>query len=93
MPAVPFLTISFPLIAMAILLIGFVQLLRLIGGWITQATLRRALGVDQAVALALVARLDGAGREPADDRSGAVLVAIGLAIAGFGPKRRWIRGA
>ena len=83
-PAVPFFEISFALIAMTILLIGFVQLLRLISGWMTQGTLRRALGVDQAVALALVARLDGAGRDPADDRSGLVLVAIGLAVAGFG---------
>lgn len=78
------ITMGVPVALATILLIGFVQLLRLLGAWMMHRTLRRALSGDQSVALALVERLDGARREPADDRNGLVLVALGLAIAGFG---------
>lgn len=77
---------AIPLGGIIALLIAFVQLLRVLHAWIMHATLRRALSADHAVALGLVERLDGNARRDSsgDDRTGLVLVALGLAIAGFG---------
>ena len=70
------------------MLIAFAQLLRLLHAWMLHQTLRRAVASDAPVAGALVdkidKRMDRQGELPGDDRNGLVLVALGLAIAGFG---------
>lgn len=70
-------------------LTGFVYFLKLIQAWMLHRTLRDAIKRDSAHASTLVERI-GSGelvtpRLPTgnDDRTGMVLVAVGLAIAGF----------
>lgn len=75
---------GFPVIMATLVLVAFAQLLRLFHARMAHTTLRQALAGHEPVAMAMVDRLDGEAREPADDRNGLVLVALGLAIAGFG---------
>ena len=71
------------------MLVGFVFLLRLIQASLLHRTLRDAIQRDSAVAENLVDRIGGADLNAAkrvgsnDDRTGMVLVAIGIAILGF----------
>jgi hypothetical protein len=86
MPATEAMTIA----AMGLFfLLGFIYLLRLIQAWMLHRTLRDAIKQDSAHAGMLVDRIGrhdlsgprtGAGT---DDRTGMVLVALGLALAGF----------
>ena len=70
-------------------LIGFVFLVRLIQAWMLHRTLREAISRDSDQAGMLIDRIGrtdfsepraGAG---SDDRTGLVLVALGIALAGF----------
>jgi hypothetical protein len=70
------------------LLIGFVYLLRLVQAAILHRTLRRAIDRDSPLAQSLVERiasndLSGPRFGGNDDRTGMVLVAFGIALAGF----------
>jgi hypothetical protein len=69
------------------LLVAFVYLLRLVQAWLLHRTLRDAIARDSALAEGLVERIDGRDRSnqqmQGDDRNGLVLIAIGLALAGF----------
>jgi hypothetical protein len=71
------------------MLTGFVYFLRLIQAWMLHRTLRDAINRDSAVAGTLIERIGGgdlSGPRVApgnDDRTGLVLIALGLAIAGF----------
>jgi hypothetical protein len=70
-------------------LLGFIFLLRLIQAWLLHRTLRDAIKRDSAHAGTLVDRLGRgdlteAGEGPGtDDRTGLVLLAVGIAMAGF----------
>ena len=68
-------------------LIGFVFLVRLGQAWFLHRTLREAIGRDSPIAADLVEKIDKvAMRGPptqSDDRSGLVLIALGVAMAGF----------
>ncbi len=70
-------------------LLGFLFLLRLIQAWLLHRTLRDAIKKDSAHAGMLVDRLGRAdltevGQGPGtDDRTGLVLIAVGIALAGF----------
>jgi hypothetical protein len=71
-----------------LMLTGFIFFLRLIQAWMLHRTLRDAIQRDSALAPTLVDRI-GSGdlsvprfARPTDDRTGLVLVAIGLALAG-----------
>lgn len=60
---------------------------RIIQGWMIHRSLRAAMATDRKLAEDLAAKLDIVGQraEPrGDDRTGVVLVAIGLATAGYG---------
>jgi hypothetical protein len=60
---------------------------RIIQAWMIHRSLRAAMAVDRKLAEDLAAKLDIVGQraEPRrDDRAGLVLVAIGLATAGYG---------
>ena len=71
------------------MLVGFVFLLRLIQAWMLHRTLRDAIQRDSAVAGTLVDRIGGGDLNVPkrtasnDDRTGMVLIAIGIAILGF----------
>jgi hypothetical protein len=68
------------------MLTGFIYFLRLVQAWLLHRTLRDAIQRDSALAGGLIERLDGSSRGQAlggDDRNGLVLIAIGVAIAGF----------
>ncbi len=71
-----------------LLLIGVIQVLRLAHAALLHLTLRKAISVDAPIARDLVdkidQRLDQQRELPGDDRNGLVLIALGLAIAGFG---------
>ncbi|MGN6376889.1 MAG: hypothetical protein ACTHMG_15245 [Sphingomonas sp.] len=63
------------------------QLGRIIQAWMIHTSRRKAMATDRKLAEDLATELDfvGTGREQcSDDRNGLVLVAIGLATAGFG---------
>jgi hypothetical protein len=70
-------------------LTGFIYLLRLFQAWMLHRTLREAIAKDSAHAEMLVDRIgrgDLSGpsvRAGTDDRTGLVLVAVGVALAGF----------
>ena len=77
----------------ALFVIGFFLLARLINAWMLHRSIRRALDAKSDTALAMIDKLNkpyeqfGFGRSgdaPGDDRNGLVLLAIGLAMAGFG---------
>ena len=77
----------------ALFVIGFFLLARLINAWMLHRSIRRALDAKSDTALAMIDKLNkpyeqlGFGRTgdaPGDDRNGLVLLAIGLAMAGFG---------
>lgn len=77
----------------ALFVIGFFLLARLINAWMLHRSIRRALDAKSDTALAMIDKLNkpyeqlGLGRggdAPGDDRNGLVLIAIGLAMAGFG---------
>lgn len=68
-------------------LLGFIYFLRLIQAWMLHRSLREAIKQDSAHAGMLVDRI-GRGdlsrlEAGTDDRTGMVLIAIGIAIAGF----------
>jgi hypothetical protein len=72
------------------MLIGFVFFLRLIQAAMLHKTLRNAIKRDSAVAETLVERIGGGGDvgtpriiASSDDRTGMVLIALGLALVGF----------
>lgn len=71
------------------MLVGFVFFLRLIQAWLLHRTLRDAIQRDSAVAGTLVDRIGGGDLNVPkraasnDDRTGMVLVAIGIAVLGF----------
>lgn len=71
-----------------LLLIGVIQVLRLAHATLLHLTLRKAISVDAPIARDLVEKIDQRmerqGELPGDDRNGLVLIALGLAIAGFG---------
>ena len=86
MPVTEMITISS--IALFFLL-GFIFFLRLIQAWMLHRTLREAISKDSAQAGMLVDRI-GSGElggsragTSSDDRTGLVLIAIGVALAGF----------
>jgi len=70
-------------------LLGFIYLLRFVQAWMLHRTLRAAIKQDSEQAGLLIDRIgqgglngsqaDGAG----DDRTGLVLIALGIALAGF----------
>lgn len=70
-------------------LLGFIYLLRLIQAWILHRTLREAIKRDSAQTGMLIDRIGRTdSREPraangTDDRTGLVLIALGIALAGF----------
>ena len=70
-------------------LLGFIYLLRLIQAWLLHRTLRDAIKRDSAHGGMLVDRigrgdLTELGQDPGtDDRTGLVLLALGIAMAGF----------
>lgn len=70
------------------MLIAFIQFLRLLHAWMLHSTLRQAIKSDAPAAMPLVDKIDRKmerqGELPGDDRNGLVLVALGLALAGFG---------
>ncbi|HEX2763042.1 MAG TPA: hypothetical protein VHM92_04230 [Allosphingosinicella sp.] len=71
------------------MLVGFVFFLRLIQAWLLHRTLRDAIKRDSAVAGTLVDRIGGGDLSVSkaaasnDDRTGMVLVALGIALVGF----------
>lgn len=79
-------------------LLGFIYFLRLIQAWLLHRSLREAIKRDSAHAGMLVDRI-GRGdlsriEVGSDDRTGLVLVAIGIAIAGFSliaNQQDWLR--
>lgn len=79
-------------------LLGFIYFLRLIQAWMLHRSLREAIKKDSAHAAMLVDRI-GRGdlnriEAGTDDRTGLVLVAIGIAIAGFSliaNQQDWLR--
>lgn len=77
----------------ALFVIGFFLLARLINAWMLHRSIRRALEAKSDSALAMIDKLNKpyeqfafgrSGDAPGDDRNGLVLLAIGLAMAGFG---------
>lgn len=77
----------------ALFVIGFFLLARLINAWMLHRSIRRALDAKSDTALAMIDKLNKpyeqfafgrSGDAPGDDRNGLVLLAIGLAMAGFG---------
>jgi hypothetical protein len=81
-------------------LLGFIYFLRLIQAWMLHRSLREAINKDSIHAGMLVDRigrgdLSGPRLEGAtDDRTGLVLVAIGIAVAGFSliaNQQDWLR--
>lgn len=72
-----------------LLLIGFIYFLRLIHAWLLHRALREAINRDSAVAATLLDRVGTAeiGGPSAggvdDDRTGMILIALGVALAGF----------
>ncbi len=75
-------------ISAGLLMLGaFVFLLRLIQAWMLHRTLRDAITRDSSVAESLIDRLERGDRRRAqmtgDDRTGLVLIAIGIALAGY----------
>jgi hypothetical protein len=81
-------------------LIGFIFLVRLIQAWMLHRTLREAISRDSDQAGMLVDRIGRSDfSEPragggTDDRTGLVLIAIGIAIAGFSliaNQQDWLR--
>ena len=81
-------------------LLGFIYFLRLIQAWMLHRSLREAIKRDSAHAGMLVDRIGrndlGGLRAEAgtDDRTGMVLIAIGIAIAGFtliANQQDWLR--
>jgi hypothetical protein len=69
------------------LVVAFVFLLRLIQAWLLHKTLREAITRDSPLAGGLIDRIGQgdwtAPQQSSDDRTGLVLVALGVAIAGF----------
>jgi hypothetical protein len=69
------------------LLIAFVYFLRLVQAWLLHRTLREAISRDSALAKELIEKIGGVDPNEldaaGDDRTGLVLIAIGVAIAGF----------
>ncbi|UKK83408.1 hypothetical protein L7H23_12635 [Sphingopyxis sp. BSN-002] len=78
----------------ALFVIGFFLLARLLHAWMLHRSIRRALEAKSDAALPLIDKLNKPyehlgvgprqGDAPGDDRNGLVLIAIGLAMAGFG---------
>jgi hypothetical protein len=78
----------------ALFVIGFFLLARLIHAWMLHKSIRRALEAKSDAALPMIDKLNKPyehlgigprqGDAPGDDRNGLVLLAIGLAMAGFG---------
>jgi hypothetical protein len=71
-----------------LLLIGFIFFLRLLQAWMLHRTLRDAIQRDSSIAPTLVDRIGRDLSGPrvtrgSDDRTGLVLVALGIALAGF----------
>jgi len=68
-------------------LVAFIYFLRLMQAWLLHRTLRRAIDRDSALAPTLVDRIGDIGVQPvgsgSDDRTGLILIAAGLALAGF----------
>lgn len=82
------------------MLTGFIYLLRLLQAWMLHRALRDAIKRDSPMAAHLVDRVGGgdlAGPSPGaanDDRTGLVLIAFGIALAGFAlvvGEREWLR--
>ncbi|MEA3062498.1 MAG: hypothetical protein QOJ94_2279 [Sphingomonadales bacterium] len=71
------------------MLVAFVYFLRLVQAWLMHRTLRRAIDRDSALAPTLVERIGGGDigalsvGSGNDDRTGLILIAAGLALAGF----------
>ncbi len=69
------------------LLVGFVVLVRFFRAWLLHRTLRKAIERDSAAAPALIDRIGALEANPNplgnDDRNGIVLIALGVAMAGF----------
>lgn len=78
-------------------LLAFIYFLRLIQAWMLHRSLREAIKRDSSHAAMLVDRIgsDGPRAEAnTDDRTGLVLIAIGIAIAGFSliaNQQDWLR--
>ncbi|HYD37490.1 MAG TPA: hypothetical protein VEA60_07745 [Allosphingosinicella sp.] len=81
-------------------LLGFIYLLRLIQAWLLHRSLREAISRDSVHAGMLVDRIGKGelggprGDRGSDDRTGMVLIAIALAIAGFSliaNQQDWLR--
>lgn len=77
----------------ALFVIGFFLLARLLHAWMLHRSIRRAIEAKSDAALPMIDKLNkpyehlGFGRTgdaPGDDRNGLVLLALGLAMAGFG---------
>jgi len=78
----------------ALFVIGFFLLARLLHAWMLHKSIRRALEAKSDAALPMIDKLNKPyehlgfglrqGDAPGDDRNGLVLLAIGLAMAGFG---------
>ena len=80
------------------ILLGFIYFMRLIQAWMLHRSLREAIKKDSAHAELLVDRIGRGDLDRAeagtDDRTGMVLVAIGIAIAGFSliaNQQDWLR--
>lgn len=68
-------------------LVAFIYFLRLVEIWLVHRSFREAIQRDSAVAATLVERLETSesrnARQRGDDRTGLLLIAIGLALVGF----------
>ena len=76
-----------PIAALLVILGIFVAIMRFFAAWQLHRTLRRAIDRDSAAAPILIERIEAieANRNPygSDDRSGMVLIAFALALAGY----------
>ena len=79
--------LAFMLAAVACILIGFIVLVRFFRAWLMHRSLRQAIERDSSAAPALIERIAALdanrGSLDNDDRNGMVLIAFGLALAGF----------
>lgn len=83
----PAVMLSIVIFVILVVAVTAMQLGRLLQARMIHTSLRQAMATDRELAIDLATKLDFAGTGPEqrnDDRNGLVLVAIGVATAGFG---------
>lgn len=77
-------------VAAAVFIVAFLLVARLLQAWMLHRSINKSIESQSSHAGALIDKINkpfeasGPGEMPGDDRNGLVLVAIGLAMAGFG---------